>query len=307
MVSGGFTSLRDLHYEVIPGFLPPAAISDQCFLSNPASEISPIRLHRLYAVIRANLPQDWSRLFTRPAKRRPSEVPAFRLEFEDGERIRLTTLPLRQIYTSLQSTSLESTGEERWRRFLVSPLPRVKYKALSNATLGSVFSSLNLKLLHQGLPVKSRLIHAGLVPNDLCVFCHTASETIPHLFLSCPKAILVWESIFRVFCQYTFDPSFCFNSSSYILIVFHHCWYTNDKPILFWKGAFLLLSIVKLVLWKFRCKCIVAMELGRVLPFNLPIVIAQIQNYLHTCIKSLYNQCDHSMLANILTSFLILL
>ena len=53
--------------------------------------------------------------------------------------------------------------------------------------------SFQFKILNEITFTNNRLAKIGYVPNDLCTFCETGSETVHHLFYECPFSNLFWK------------------------------------------------------------------------------------------------------------------
>lgn len=50
-------------------------------------------------------------------------------------------------------------------------------------------------VLKQRLPTKDRLLKWGIISTDSCCFCNSATESLEHLFFSCPFTNEIWRNI----------------------------------------------------------------------------------------------------------------
>lgn len=53
------------------------------------------------------------------------------------------------------------------------------------------------KICHRILPTRARLTVRLKREIQACLFCHEGSETIDHLFWSCPRSKELWRDLFR--------------------------------------------------------------------------------------------------------------
>lgn len=50
-----------------------------------------------------------------------------------------------------------------------------------------------LRALQNKLPTRCRLKQFGIINQDSCVLCSSSSESVKHLFLTCPFSAYIWE------------------------------------------------------------------------------------------------------------------
>ena len=55
------------------------------------------------------------------------------------------------------------------------------------------------KLLHGAIYTKVNLFRFGFVEDNLCSYCKRETETYSHIFLSCLKVKLIWETLIQRF------------------------------------------------------------------------------------------------------------
>ena len=53
--------------------------------------------------------------------------------------------------------------------------------------------------LHNKLATKLRLLSWGMVNDANCIFCHSASESIDHLYFACPFTNAIWQHLLAFF------------------------------------------------------------------------------------------------------------
>jgi hypothetical protein len=73
---------------------------------------------------------------------------------------------------------------EMWRKLWALKLPRVTKNFL-------------WKICHNLLPTKERLFHKNIVPDPLCPFCLSETETSFYILWYCPSSLAVWQECSR--------------------------------------------------------------------------------------------------------------
>lgn len=310
LASSGFTRLRDLHYEVRPGFLRHSALLDQCHLTFPYEELNPSRIMELYTILQGAIPLRWRTLFRHPVSPSVRHAPLLCLSTATGPSAPLPPSKVRDLYLKLRSRPAErSVGETRWHDFFIAPLPPISYCRLANCLLGASLSTLNYQVIHRAFPLKTQLLHAGLVSDNLCLVCNCAPETVDHLFLLCPKVVSVWQRVFDVLCIVTQCPIFTYNNDRihHLLIIYHKMSDRYGFPSIMWTSIFVFFSVVKREIWTYRCRISISAQIGSPLSWHPTHFFRGVVTELHSIREVLLKRHQLTGIYPILGSFISLL
>ena len=84
----------------------------------------------------------------------------------------------------MNKKQLKSTGRE------------LKYTLAFKCTKETKLRTFQFKFLHRRIATNYFLLKIGISSNSLCSFCNKHTETLEHLFWSCPFTQTFWKNVF---------------------------------------------------------------------------------------------------------------
>ena len=177
--------LKDITYEVIPGFLPAAAVHELFESSRQLASVA----KELDTVCRA-LPYGW-------ARRIQTAQPGLQgSSLERGVRDQLDMfIPLSLLKTKFVYSKLISRDVEPVLNWEGVPLHQF-WKSLYECTLDNKIAALIWKIIHSGIFTACKLHKFKLATQAHCTTCQSgALETTRHIFWHCPVAKGLWRAV----------------------------------------------------------------------------------------------------------------
>ena len=182
--------IRDLCYEVVPGFMPEAAVMEVTDnLLNTES------LNRLIE----NIPQAVQEAIntTIPGPRQIHYDFLVKNPFNQQSKL-LSTFTSRDFYTALIHVKANPLTQ-KFRLFWESQIGPVHWETffvnLFKRTGDTKSFDIQWKFIQLCLPTADRLTRFGILKDPTCLRCRKHTETSSHLFINCPEVKLLWSFI----------------------------------------------------------------------------------------------------------------
>ncbi len=116
-MEAGIKQVKDIIYEVIPGFLRKSCIYDSvCELEGMESKE---KVNRVYERIKASLPPEWVNVIERSCvEKKEQDMPEIYV-IEDGERYNIKSVSVKKVYSLLIKDQIkEPAAEQIWCKCL---------------------------------------------------------------------------------------------------------------------------------------------------------------------------------------------
>jgi len=196
-VAAGITRIRDICYEVIPGYQPVSAIHDMLTEKNPCTlSRTTEELRELFVA----LPPEWSqKICTASVWPPPTLQPCFGIENSSPGQtpIDISSCRTRHFYTHLlQAEKPVIPAVDHWKQNL-QPEPcfnAKQWKALYPPLINNKHGDVNWKITHRGLPTALSLNRIGVYATPYCHRCGV-TDTLEHAILDCPTVHNFWNQL----------------------------------------------------------------------------------------------------------------
>lgn len=179
----GITTLKDIIYEYVPGFLPSMAISE--LVEEYVDDIDTIAIEKCYNILMQVIPHEWQSIINSDKldhTKKPLEI------ISDNLIITIRKLKSKIFYNLLRKKNYEEpTSQLFWSNifqdFELSRIWQVVHMPLKSPEL----VDLDFRIAHNSIFTMKKLKRIGKVDSDLCPICKKEQETLLHLFLECEK------------------------------------------------------------------------------------------------------------------------
>lgn len=191
----GIHQMRDIMYEVIPGFLRVAAIKEIILQHNP--DISEKIIEKSYMIIKNSIPLEW---FTNIISRKMSKVEkTTNNEFTVlgcGKMYLLSQCKTSIFYRILRENMFQlPTSQIMWE----SKFDNLEFQKLASLIhCGSKcpdMVELDFKIYHNIVYTYEKLFKIGYVNSSLCPMCRNGIENVYHMFYSCDRLRIFLQHI----------------------------------------------------------------------------------------------------------------
>lgn len=192
-IAAGITRIRDICYEVIPGYLPMSAIheilTDQETQTENPRDLS--RTTREWRELLDVIPTQWSQqIGTASARPPPTLQPCFGIVNPSAGQtpIDISSCRTRHFYRHLlRAEKPVIPAVDYWKQTL-QPEPRFnakQWKPLYPPLINNKHGDVNWKIAHRVLPTALSLNRIGVYPTPNCHRCG-ATDNLEHAILECP-------------------------------------------------------------------------------------------------------------------------
>lgn len=201
-ILSGLVKLKDISYEVIPGFLPFQAIYD--IVQEVFPDVQYDLLSRKYDVIISNIPPDWKDVIntTQMSKNDYDGIKVF-LEY-DNKVLELICCKTNNFYRVLLSKCfIKPNIYDFWLENCTvgeSSL-QIVWKQIHSHMKSPDCVDLDFKILHNRIFTNEKLYKCKLIDSELCLNCNRENESLFHLFLNCETLKGFHEYIFELLCE----------------------------------------------------------------------------------------------------------
>lgn len=198
--SSGIVKIRDLLYEVIPGFLPVDAIDDMVSLAHPYTPTTNT-VEKLYHSILNSIPQDWFDNLQSKYKdyNEVDKNPSLFIVNDLDQRVPFHSLNVKIITTIARNLrKTVPTGVQYW----LSHLPNVDFSLvwplIYTNFKDNYLGDLDYLISHNAVFTNHRLYKAGKIVSPKCDFCTFFPEDVYHLFVCCQTIQSLWQFVFEI-------------------------------------------------------------------------------------------------------------
>lgn len=199
-VASGLVQLKDICYEVIPGFLPVRAIHEILTEHEENRDRTLERTMREFAEVLRAIPDEWKLRVTQLVESQQSSAqPCFSIPacIPGNPPVDITNGSTRVFYWHLRENEQGSIPAlEHWQQTL-QPQPVFDssfWKNLYSSRVTNVLGDLNWKVVHRVLPTALSLNRMEVYDTPNCHKCGRI-ETVEHLLVSCPTTDTFWSQV----------------------------------------------------------------------------------------------------------------
>lgn len=183
-IDAGLTALKDLTYEVIPGFLPLKAIQEIILDKYP--NISPKFIEKAFTFIKSCIPQDWFQKITRNVSSMQSGQPNF-LIVREAKMYALAQCTFLYYGILLEDNFQIPTSFSYWRKIFPNCIIEQFAELIHINSKTPDMIDVDFKIFHNILYTNEKLHKFGILDSDLCSFCNSGKEDMVHMFLRCER------------------------------------------------------------------------------------------------------------------------
>ena len=198
-IAAGITRMRDICYEVVPGYLPVSAIHE--ILTDRAEIMRDVsRTTRELEKLLDAIPRQWSQQIGAASARPPPTLqPCFEIVNPVSEEtpIDFSSCRTRHFYRHLlQADKPAIPAVDYWKQTLQPQLRfnGKQWKTMYSPQINNKHGDVNWKIAHRVLPTALSLNRIGVFPTPNCHRCG-ATDNLEHAMLECPTVDNLWSQI----------------------------------------------------------------------------------------------------------------
>jgi len=219
------SKLADLSYAICPGWMPPGAVIEEHDLNTNPQEVAKI-LNRI--------PNDWRKIVASNTIDATSKLPEFLISPVGKKPTNICEIPVKGFYTMLKPPSVAKAEEEH--ASYRTPFYTSWESEIGPVSWPKVFTSLYknhrdkkttdiiFTLIHRGTVTRRHMKVMKMQEDSSCPRCATTSESIDHLFFTCPSSLSVWGFALRFLER--LSPRSNFSFKRFVLVG----WPDSDHP-----------------------------------------------------------------------------
>lgn len=197
-VTAGVTQIKDICYEVAPGYLPTNAVHE-LLIEQGNDERTLERTERELRKIRSSIPPEWtSKIQSEATNQQPDLQPRFEVKTSDSnDALDILNCKTSTFYGQLladRQTVIPAL--DYWKENL-NPEPTFngkQWKTLYSPLIIYKHGDINWKIAHRVLPTALSLNRMGVYATPNCHRCG-ATDTLEHAMLDCPIVDNFWNEI----------------------------------------------------------------------------------------------------------------
>lgn len=185
LLEAGIVRIKDLLYEVIPGFLRVSAIKEMVIDKN--EDISEVSVEKALMIIKNSIPFHWMQIIEKPNKNKDSEKVDFILNV-NGKYYPFLMCRTNMLYQLLISKIVQlPISSLYWKQL---------YKQFDNKKCSKIIHlppklpdmiDLDFRIFHNIIYTNKILQKIGYIETAMCNFCKNKVEDIVHLFFKCKR------------------------------------------------------------------------------------------------------------------------
>ena len=198
-IAAGITRMRDICYEVVPGYLPMSAIHE-ILTDQGETPLGVSRTTLEWGKLLDAIPMQWSQqIVTASARPPPTLQPCFAIVNSSSEETPtdISSCRTRHFYGHLlQADKPVIPAVDYWKQ-TCQPKPRFntkQWKTLYPPLINNKHGDVNWKIAHRVLPTALSLNRIGVSPTPNCHRCG-ATDNLEHAMLKCPTVDNLWSQI----------------------------------------------------------------------------------------------------------------
>lgn len=202
-IQAGIIQLKDIAYEVVPGFLPFNAIKEMIVeFSGKSTNID--KLKQQYNLLLDSIPDDWRNIVNSDGNTDPDNIVSDIFILYENKSKQFINCTTREFYTFLiKKCFIEPDAIEYWSGVF----------EMSESVFNSILENihfhwkspdcieLDFKIFHNRIFTNEKLKRIGLKDSDKCSFCNLEIEDLYHLFLNCNTVKTFHEYINEQLCE----------------------------------------------------------------------------------------------------------
>ena len=201
-ILAGLVKVKDISYEVIPGFLPFQAIFD--IVQEVVPDINYEILSEQYDHILQNIPEMWKNTVTQNSfPINSDDTPSVCLEY-NNKVINFESCKTKHFYDVLvEKCFIKPNVYDYWsEQCNIGELCfKILWKQVHCYWKTPDCIDLDFKILHNRIFTNVKLHKCGLVNSDLCMNCGKEKEDLIHLFLNCETLTDLHQYIHQLLCE----------------------------------------------------------------------------------------------------------
>lgn len=181
----GIRQIKDILYEVKPGFLPLQAMEDA--LEEHYETESKITIKNKYEKLKESIPKEWFEKLDDTRNINEEEVWNVFVKV-NGENVPFTSLVLRNFYDLFcKEAFLKPKAEEYWKRIYPNIEIEKIWKNVRMSWKSPELENFDYLLRHNCMYTEMRLCKIKMSADAICKICLAENEGILHLFFKCNK------------------------------------------------------------------------------------------------------------------------
>ncbi|CAC5416070.1 unnamed protein product [Mytilus coruscus] len=187
-IEAGIIQLKDICYEVKPGFLPQNAIVEIVAKGNDEYDIDSII--KRYRSLQSALPELWTNTVGTEVYHRTNNR---KIDINLNMNCKLVDFKMcssKQLYCLvIDKLCQPPKSVDKWMNIFQEDesIMHKVWKIVNMFWKPSIMTELDFKIAHCGIFTNERLLKMKLVDNDLCDICCNEIEDIMHLFIKCSE------------------------------------------------------------------------------------------------------------------------
>ncbi len=183
-MEAGIKQVKDIIYEVIPGFLRKSCIYDSVFELEGME--SKEKVNRIYERIKASLPPKWVNVIEKCGVEKKGQVMPEMYVTEDEERYNIKDVSVKKVYGLLIKDKIKEPAAEKVWCKIFEDLDVKKIWSNMNVRYNSIECENNDFLIrHNRIYTNVVLNKINNNVNVMCDVCDSGHETFLHYFLEC--------------------------------------------------------------------------------------------------------------------------
>ena len=185
-ISAGITHVRDITYEVIPGFLPVSCITE--ILQETNTDVNKTHVEKNYTELMLSIPEEWKNHVDKNEYKRSCFKPDFLILYRD-QRIVFHSGTVKVFYNLLvQKMFQEPVSNTYWKnKFNLRDQGNIvkRWETMWNSYKTPDIIELDFKIFHNVIFTYEKLFKIGKTDTNKCPICILECEDILHLFIRC--------------------------------------------------------------------------------------------------------------------------
>lgn len=249
-IEAGIVKLRDILYEVIPGFLRMSAIKEMVHDKNP--DISNDKVEKAFMIIKNSLPFHWLQTIRKKVKVENDNTKREFILNVNGKHFPLSLCRTNVLYQSLLNMIIQPPISRLYWERLYNSFHTTKYAEMIHLSSKMPdMIDLDFRIFHNIIYTNKILQKIGITDTEMCNYCKNEVEDIVHLFFKCKRVKQFIAFVLNNIETLLKDvPNHCINTMNCEqMLLLGYC-ERNKKVNLFFVNMFL--SISRLCIFRTR-------------------------------------------------------
>ena len=187
-IKAGITHMRDISYEVIPGFLPASFIVEM--VHEYDTEISAKRIKDDYSTLLSIIPKEWECVVQNSVYKKEECLPNFSLCIENVN-YDFSSSTVKIFYNLLiQKVFNPPKSNQYWSKKLKTNDTKMldnRWSVLKESGKPPDIVELDFKIFHNSIFTHEKLFKIGKTDSNKCPLCSKESEDLMHMFVKCTE------------------------------------------------------------------------------------------------------------------------